>query len=188
MKLGRQHIPLVNPCWLPLVTFSSFMCLKVASQSICSPVFQRTEVMMASYKYPGSFLPFFEVGATPAFFQALGIFPLGQNLSKGIEVSSSVTSASSFSSLGCPLMWCDGPVHLTWVLFFLWVLADCNRRLRNSRSLRRSLTCEVWAAYYICFPVACHWDPQPTEQWIHTVFAISSTNVHTKPSDSYLPW
>jgi len=46
IRLVRHNQPLVNPCWLLPVTFTSFMCLEIASRRMCCPVFSRINLRL----------------------------------------------------------------------------------------------------------------------------------------------
>lgn len=145
VKLGRQNIPLVNPFWLPLVTFSSFMCFKIASQNICSRIFPRTE---ATSTLDGNTCLLPGIRNFPSLPE-----PVKEDRNQHQAVPLAATSAGPL----CEMM--DLCTSVGWrdpQLFFLRVPTDCNWRLRNSGGLRRSLTCEIWGANYLFFPVACH--------------------------------
>jgi len=65
VRLVKHDFPLVKPCWLPLMTLLSLICLEKAPRTSCSITFPGREVRLTSLCLPGSSsLPFLKAGGT----------------------------------------------------------------------------------------------------------------------------
>ncbi|PKU37342.1 hypothetical protein llap_12357 [Limosa lapponica baueri] len=73
----------MNPCWLGLITWVSFMSRIMALRMICSMAFPGTKVRLTGLEFPGSsFRPFLWMGVTFARRQSAGTSPVCQDFCK----------------------------------------------------------------------------------------------------------
>lgn len=109
-QVGKAWFPL---CWLLLITFLSFMCLK----SFWGYLLQRlpcdqgdAEQLVVSWIFLLSFLT---IGVIFACLQSSGTSPIHQDLSKISETCLAMTSASFLSVCGCipSEKWCKVWTH-----------------------------------------------------------------------------
>lgn len=99
MRLLRCDLLLVNPYWLVPITFLSFTSLEITSKWICSITFLGTEVNLIATE---SLAIFEEVWHLP-FLQSSETFHDCHDFLKMVQNHPTMTSASTFKTLGCIL-------------------------------------------------------------------------------------
>ncbi|XP_046765531.1 uncharacterized protein LOC124417648 [Gallus gallus] len=56
VRLVKQDLPFVNPCWLGLIPRLSRTCRVISLKTICSIIFPGTQVRLTGLQFPGSSL------------------------------------------------------------------------------------------------------------------------------------